>query len=322
MTDVLTDVGLGGDGDNEPPDVDPVAPGEERTDLFVCDVVVDGAVCGATFSDANRLRLHGYGKHRDRTNDRKGGRPKGSTNAKKATGRKTAADKAPSTAASKATGQSNNRSVTYTQSIAMAGLGLYLVAPAFDNNDLAVVNAGAQNLGNALASLAEQNPNVRRACDLILGGGAGGAYLQVLMAVSAIVVPIAANHGVVPETAGARFGEQIGVRPVHTGDGPDVSHPTPPTQAGASGPLDPTNPDDVLAFMSNVPENVMFDLAGRMMNGGGQTTVVEVPFAQNGDDLDLTRPTEGDTSESGSEQLAPVLPDGTAAPEPWEVPEG
>lgn len=307
MTDVLDDLS-GVQSPDTDSDVEPVVPGEVRTDLFVCEHVNDddGSLCGATFSDANRLRLHGYGKHRDRSNDRPGGRPKGS----KTKTTKRAAEKkpsrAPQAAASSATGHSTSRSATYASSISMAALGAYLVVPPFDQTDLGIVNAGASNLATALADAGDQNDTVRKTCDLILGGGSGGAYLQLLLAVSAIAVPICAHHGLLPEAAGSRFGEMIGApASVHhpaapTGDG------APDTEPSRSGALDPTNPDDVLAFMTRVPETVMFDLAGKMMSGGMGPTVVEVPFSQPPVDQpdEMSRPT-GDDSDGGSEQLNP-----------------
>lgn len=298
MTDVLTDdvVDLLGDDSH----VEPVADGDKREDLFVCDVVVDGAVCGATFSDANRLRLHGLGKHRDRSQDRKG--PK-TAKAKTAPKSRTVKERAPSRAASTAAGPSTNRSATYAASIAMVGLGAFLVIPPFDNSDLAVVNAGAPNLGKALDDLGSQNETVRKTCDLILGGGSGGAYLQLVLALSAIVVPICAHHGVLPETAGERFGAMIGGPPASPPTVPSTGSPAPESEPEARvGNLDPTNPDDVFSFMSRVPETVMFDLAGRMLGGNPPPTVVEIPFMQPDDGS----PTGDDSG--GPEQLRPRQP--------------
>ena len=76
---------------------------------------------------------------------------------------------------------------------------------------------------------------------------------------------------------------------------PPESH----TVTAGAVPYDPSNPMDVMAFMTQVPETVMFDLASKMMAGAGPT-VVEVPFAQPPDGV----PQEM-TGEPGSEQLAP-----------------
>jgi hypothetical protein len=74
-------------GDPIEPDSDnPEAPEASGGDLFVCDHVGDDGICGASFGDANRLRMHKTGKHRDRSQDKAPG-------PRKATAKKTAAKK-------------------------------------------------------------------------------------------------------------------------------------------------------------------------------------------------------------------------------------
>src|SRR5258708_27569203 len=91
-------------------------------------------------------------------------------------------DRKPSTekAASRGTGHSGSRTDTYASSLSMAALGAYLVIPPFDQYDLSVVNSGATNLAAALDALGQENKTGQRTCDLILGGGSRGAYLQLL----------------------------------------------------------------------------------------------------------------------------------------------
>lgn len=57
---------------------------------------------------------------------------------------------------------------------------------------------GAERLSTALDHLARENSSVRRTLEMVL---AGGVYGEVLFAVAAIALPIAANHGMLPEQA-------------------------------------------------------------------------------------------------------------------------
>ena len=264
----------------------------EATSAYVCDHVDENGVCGATFERAQQLRGHKTAKHRDRTGDKpRIGRPKGSKN-------KTTADRKPSAPRSVAA-PGVSRAQSYASSLSMLALGAYLVVPPFDDYDLAVSNAGAPKLGAALAHIAETNPNVRRACDLILGGTVGGGYLELVMALASVAVPIMAHHGALPARAGEQFAGNVGVPPV-----PAPSTPSPADPVVRAG-LDPTNPDDIVAFFSQVPPNVMFDLASKMM-AGAEPTVVAVPFGQPDGSVIELRPTEQDISdEPGSEQLRP-----------------
>lgn len=295
--------------DDPDPDVDePTQPAEEAptAGVFVCDHVDEsGELCGATFDASNKLSGHKWGKHRDKNKDRA---PSGGARPKKSRGKPQAR------AAAKATpAPAGNRSETYASSIAMMALGAYLVVPPFDTYDLDVVNRGAGNLADALATAAEQNATIRTTCDLILGGGAGGAYIQLLLALSAIVVPICAHHGVVPVSAGERFGSMIGgvTVPVASAEEP----PSPPASSASSGQPDFANmgPEDVLAFFSQVPPTVLFDLAGKMF-GNMDPTVIDIGAVPQGEpmreeppvlNLSVEQSAEEPDVERGSEQLAP-----------------
>jgi hypothetical protein len=199
--------------------------------------------------------------------------------------------------------------------MALIVLAAYLALPPFNQNDLDICNAGAPNIGRALARLADHNQSVARTCDLILGGGAGGDWIAVIMAVVPVVGAIAANHGVIPPTSGARFGEMIGVFPVGPPAGAQVA-PTAqgsPTGEGSPGPY-PVDQDrtaeDVIAFFAGTPETVMTDAMTKMMSMAGPIEVA-VPFP-------MTDVTENPDGERGSEQLKPV--EAVAPSEPDEVP--
>lgn len=71
------------------------------------------------------------------------------------------------------------------------GVGICLV----NRRDGEVVLAGAPALADSLAALAEQNPAVARAID---GMNAVGAWSGVFAAAGAIIVPILANHRMLP----------------------------------------------------------------------------------------------------------------------------
>lgn len=233
---------------------------EARTEAYICDYIDPDTkeVCGADFDTKAKLNGHVTGKHRDRSGDKKPGKAK--------------PDKAAATAGKKAVATvPHDRVQTYTQSIAMIGLGAHIGIPSFDSFDLEVVNKGAPALASALAVVGEKHQSVQQACDLVLGGGTGGAYVQLVLASMAMFAPIAAHHGWLPPVVGERFGAVIGVV------ASDVTGPpsTPMPAQAEAGPVtlmhtpDPTNPDDVLAFLAGVPESVMFDLAGKMMGSGG-----------------------------------------------------
>ena len=211
------------DGDDEPDNDTP--PG----DVFVCDVITDGELCGDNFDTQGKLNQHRWQKHRlkKEVETKRARRRGGSSRPRK--------PQAPPVV-------NTDRAATYTSGIAMAGLGLYLAPGPFNTADLNVVSAGAPKLGGALANLAEQNAAVRQACDLILGGGAGGAYIELVMACLAIAVPIAANHGVMPEDVGVRFGAMIGVVPAPTPEPPTVAEPPPTPEPTFADFMEPDSP--------------------------------------------------------------------------------
>lgn len=264
-----------------------------------CDVVDENGVCGESFDTPLKLGLHKRNVHgiagkwskenRGGTKDKK---PSSGTGRKK----KPAEQKAATTAA----GPSSDRAGTYTASLSMAALACYFALPPFTQADLDVCNAGAPNIGRALGNLADHNQSVARTCDLILGGGAGGDWIAVVMAVVPVAGALAANHGLVPPTSGERFGAMIGVAP----SPPTVT--SQPTDAGAAaGPpsngvgYNPESVDDVIVFMSGIPPTVMTDAMSRMMTMDAPVEVA-VPFTRT--------VTENPDGHSGSEQLKPVEP--------------
>ena len=298
--------------DPEPePELDDAAPlGELPVDVFVCDHTDDDSICGATFEKKQALAAHKLGKHRDHSGDR--GNAGGPSRAKRkpAPRARSSKDSAPRKAAAKVTPEpAGGRSATYASSIAMAALGAYLVIPPFDNYDLDIINRGAPNLADALAAAGEQNQTIRTTCDLILGGGAGGAYIQLLLALSAIVVPICAHHGLVPASAGARFGEMIGAQPPAA----PAASPRPPagdTTTGTSGPPDwsTMTGEQILDVFNGLDQTVLFDLAGKMF-GSMQPDIVDIGDVPQGEAMPKTwaqREAEEQVDvERGSEQLAP-----------------
>lgn len=312
MADIYAELDDDPEPDDEPERDEPSAsPGV----LFVCDALgADGEICGKTFDNPKSFNGHQWAVHRDRSKDKAKptGRPRGSRNKAPSRARASSKESAPRRAAARATPPpSADRASTYASSIAMMALGAYLVVPPFDNTDLDIVNRGAANLADALAQAGAQNQTIQTTCDLILGGGSGGAYIQLLLALSAIVVPICAHHGLVPSSAGARFGEMIGAPPV-------APAPPAPAEAGSAPPAQPgqpdfanMGPDEVLQFFSQVPPTVLFDLAGKMFSGVGPDVVDigGVPTPENLADaminLSVEQTEETGDSERGSEQLAP-----------------
>jgi hypothetical protein len=287
MTGVLDDTGL---LDDEAPDRQPAAGGT----AFVCDFMVDDHVCGETFDVGGRLNQHRALVHKvkkDGTAFSTGGPRK-----KKAT-----SDKKP-TRTKKPTALPTpevDRTAAYTAGIATIGLGMFLAVPGFDDFDHTVVNSGAPTMAAALDALGERHPSVRDACDLILGAGSGGPYVQLLLASLAIGVPIAAHHGWLPSSAGERFGSLAGVTM------PPVEHPAPRPDADVDNGAREWTADELYEALVSAPPTVAADLAGRMMQGAG-ATYVEVP------DNPTAKAPDG---EPGSEQLPPdIATDATDVP--------
>jgi len=280
MSNVLVDDVLSGD----PEDVEDVEPGEAIVDHHVCEEPDGDGICGASFPTANALRMHKLGKHRDRSADAQPSKAKAAT--KKSTRRKPAAKKAADTAA-----QTTTRSEQYAASLAFFAMAAYVAIPPFDDYDLSVVNAGAPNLAAALDEVGDSNQSVRQACDLILGGGAGGAWLKLIMALGSIAMPIAGHHGVIPVGTTAPFNSMVGVPPEPAA--------APPSEPAGDAAGDTPTVEDVIAFMSGVPETVMTDAAMRMMQGAGPV-VVDVPSS-----VSATMQGAPHDDERGSEQPSP-----------------
>jgi hypothetical protein len=294
----------------------PVEPDDEQEkvvgDVHVC-AFIDGTgdVCGASFDTAAKLNMHTQGKHRDRSNDKPreaGGRK----TADKKPGRARATKTAPKAAAAQASAPRTDRAMLYTSSIATFALGAYVVVPPFDGFDLEVVTKSAPNVGAALAQVAENDKRVAAALDMALGGGTGGVYLQLLLAMAVPVAVILAHHGAIPSAAGAKFGEMLGVvvpapasEPAPT---PEQSAPDGYNPADHDPTKGPVSAEDVMRFMEQVPETVMVEVAGKMM-GNMQPTVVNVP-----DSVAFYHPEKAadDGREPGPEQLKPE----------YKVPEG
>lgn len=279
MTDVLDDTGL--------LDVDDPPDREQSTGTaHVCDFMVDDHVCGETFDAPGKLNQHRALVHKIKKDG-----------TAFTTGRKKKADAKPTRArAKKPTALPTpevDRPAAYTAGIATIGLGMFLAVPGFDEFDHSVVNAGAPTMAAALDALGERHPSVRDACDLILGAGSGGPYVQLLLASLAIGVPIAAHHGWLPAAAGERFGSLAGVAMP-----PPVDRPT-PESTGDDGAAREWTADELFDALVNAPPTVAADLAGRMMSGAG-ATYVEVP------DNPTAKAPHGDP---GSEQLSPDIAD-------------
>lgn len=78
----------------------------------------------------------------------------------------------------------------------LSGWAIMLAMVPGCQSDAMVVVQGAPRLSDALAHLANENPRVKKALEALLESG---AWLQVGAALSAIVIPIAANHGLLPQ---------------------------------------------------------------------------------------------------------------------------
>jgi len=261
---------------------------------YVCDVVTDDGVCGETFSEARFLGTHKASKHGIRGRSRSASYRHGDKDKppkKPGRQRKPPVEKATKAAMPPPT----DRAAIYTASLSMAAMAAYLALPPFDATDLDICNSGMPNVGRALAQLAETNPSVARTCDLILAGG-GGGWVALLMAIVPIAGGIAAHHGALPASSGARFGEMIGMAPVPSA-APSAGAPSPPPEA--------SEPIDVVAFFSGTPDTVMTDATEKMMAMGGPIAV-RVPMT----------PMENPDGHRGSEQLRPVEAEPAAEPEP------
>lgn len=281
------------DLDDESPDRDPDAPPA----LHVCDVLDDDEVCGATFDTANKLNAHRMGKHRIRADGSPIVRGERDPDAKRSRSGSQTRPKKPSRSKSSPTPPvpTLDRQSAYTSGLATIGLLLFLTR-VIDDFDHGVINAGAPGLAQGLDAVGEKHPQVRAACDLILGGGQSGPYVQLLLAAFAIAVPIAAHHNAIPRAIGDRFSSLAGVslpddQPAARGPAPDDVAPDGPTFGAHAW-----TAEEWMNALQDMPPTVAAELAGRMMPGNGPT-IVGVPFVGSEPvDLDVER---------GSEQLNP-----------------
>lgn len=262
-----------GDDEDDPIVADP--PADDRAEQHVCHHIQDGAVCGASFDNLRALSAHTMAKHKVTLD----GKPVARRGAGGSTKRQ---DSAPRRAASKATARTQpiqtHRPDVYAQSITTVALLAHMGAGRyFDAYDLNVVTNGAPALANALDAVGEQNESVRRACDAILAGGTGGAYVQLFMAASMIVAPIAAHHGWLPQVVGQRFGMMAGV----AGDMVAEPSPPPPAAQPAEAPSPTglsTNPADWdLSDWGLAMTQMRPDVMEQMMAAGAGPTVVNIP---------------------------------------------
>lgn len=100
--------------------------------------------------------------------------------------------------------------------LSMLGLGVYAYNPV----DGRIIMEGADRLADALYNLAKESPAVRKALVAALAGSAWGQLGAALMP---ILLPIAANHGLVDSELVAKVGAPV----------PDATM-TPPADGGAS----------------------------------------------------------------------------------------
>lgn len=101
------------------------------------------------------------------------------------------ADKTPS-------GQSKKKSKateTLRQDVEMLLMAMGIGVAALNEEDGATVIKGSPNLAKALANASEKNPKLRSFLEKLT---TGAAYTELVIAVSAIVLPILANHNLLP----------------------------------------------------------------------------------------------------------------------------
>jgi hypothetical protein len=310
------------------------SPGDQDStpaDMMVCSVVTDGVVCGETFRSTDKvsakvlLNNHSMNKHRQTWDGKPTGKPgqkpkdgddqptttppKGAKNAEKKAATKAIAHPGPVVTDS-------NRAAVYQQSLATVGLLAHLAAGRwFDDYDLNVWTNGSGGLAASLDAVGEQNPGVRRTCDLLLAGGTGGAYVQLILALAMIGVPIAAHHGFLPAATGERFGAMVGVMATQTGQTVDANVPppdAPPPGPNGTLPMSEWTYDEWREVLFAAPQNpngmkVMTD----MMNGNvSGPTVVTIPDLPGSAPMDIQEQHRGSLGTDNS----PAEPDTIPAP--------
>lgn len=140
-----------------------------------------------------------------------------------------AADESTSTPPRGRPSAASKRAQSVTGILTMTGL----MVMALDENDGAAIVEGAPKLGESLAKVAEKNPRVAKALDALTETSAWG---EVGLAVAAIALPIAKNHGM---TLGAVLRkpepdvEPEQTRPTSTSPAPDVA----PEQTSTDAPV-------------------------------------------------------------------------------------
>lgn len=273
----------------------------DRPGTFVCDKLIDGQPCGRTFTTKRALAGHTTTVHVMKGKLKDAARSV-SDNRDEQPSRKRAPKTPQAKAAAQGAAQPANvdRAALYTASLTSVALIAHVAAGQyFDAYDLEVVTVGAPAFCSALDQVGESNEAIRKACDLILGGGgaSGLAWLQLFVAASGIAVPILAHHGALPPTVGERFAAMTGAMagaapPPPPPSMPDTVVEEPPTDHRPSP--DPANwtRDEWLSVLTHPGAlNVMADVARE--NGMADLvppTVVDVPpsfstkVTGNGDD--------------------------------------
>lgn len=257
----------------------------DRPGTFVCDKLIDGHPCGKTFTTKRALAGHTTtvhvmkGKLKEAARAVSDNRDEQPTRKKKSPQQKAAQQAAP-------TPPNVDRAALYTASLTSVALIAHVAAGQyFDAYDLEVVTVGAPPFCAALDQVGESNEAIRKACDLILGGGgaSGLAWLQLFVAASGIAVPILAHHGALPEEVGKRFAAMTGAMvgsvppspPPTTGDG--ITEP-PTDHRPSPDPANWTRDEWLSVLMHPTALTVIADVARE--NGMADLvppTVVDVP---------------------------------------------
>lgn len=274
-------------------------------------------ICGKTFDSKLKLNGHTVGVHQmtwDGKPTPKGGRkPKDEPAVKPSPTEKKAAAQAKLGHAPKVTNE--NRAATYTESLAMIGMLAHVAAGRyFDDYDLQVWTAGAPGIANGLDAVGEDNAGFRRGCDLILSGGGGGSYVQLVMAVAPVAIAIFANHGVaVPREVGARYAAMIGVMSTAVpASGPQASQPPAP-ESGPSNqlPIEHWSYDDwrAVLFAAQGNQTAMQAMFDTMREAGVDPTQVVIPNMPGTEPFTISEEHRGDIgANGGTDQPVPAAP--------------
>lgn len=313
------------DSENETPDDVPEI--ETEDGLFVCPHNdASGGVCGKSFPTKRQANSHSMSVHK-LTLDGKPIAQRGEGEKAKAAAAAKGDDKPSRPAAPKPKAVTSpspalrtDRAKAYGQSIATYALMLHLVGGrVFDNYDLDVVTKGSPRLGSGLAAVGEKHEAVRNVCDMIFLGGDGGAYVELILALAMVAVPIAAHHGWLPAPTGERFGAMLGAMAPETGDAhsppaqpmtvvtPTVSDGETPAPGYYFDPATATL-DEWLMIMGQVPTHIMADMAN-MMAGNGPT-VVNIPAMPGTEPMQIVEEHDrGSAGANGTPEAQPVPAD-------------